>query len=225
MAEVQVKLVRSSSDQASIRLSDPASGELFAECPVCLPLAACVEPVVDSSRYFVIRVVDRDSGKHAFIGLGFRDRTESSDFNAALIEHQQYIERKNAAAEMRKAYEEAQTSGSDTSTATAESAARHSPHVDLGLKQPVTLKLNPLGQRAGGFLRSRSPHAGGGTLTKTFSLIFDEKNGGSIAALAPPPRAPHRTPDMEMGVSPPRGNSADVPSSDEWGSFESAAAP
>lgn len=131
----------------SCRAAPPAPlppGELFAECPVPTdkPLPTAVEPVVDSSRYFVLRIVDRDSQRHAFIGarrragrggegstaqrggegstawgvsvrpcsawiwpaaadgcaalrcaallaragIGFRERSEASDFNAALHE-------------------------------------------------------------------------------------------------------------------------------------------
>jgi hypothetical protein len=59
-----------------VRLEDDATGELFAECPLPTdgtPLTTAVEPVVDSSRYFVARVADRaDPRKHAFIGVGFR---------------------------------------------------------------------------------------------------------------------------------------------------------
>lgn len=52
------------------RTPAPPAGELFAECPVPVdkPLVTAVEPVIDSSRYFVLRIVDRDSQRHAFIG-------------------------------------------------------------------------------------------------------------------------------------------------------------
>jgi len=46
--------------------------KIFAVCPVKDNLVAAIEPVTDSSRYFVVRIEDR--GKHAFIGLGFLEK-------------------------------------------------------------------------------------------------------------------------------------------------------
>jgi hypothetical protein len=67
----------------SIILHDPATAEVFACCPVTEKGSKAVDPVVDSSRYFALRI-DNGQGKHAFVGMGFRDRSHSYDFNATL---------------------------------------------------------------------------------------------------------------------------------------------
>ncbi|KAK4418409.1 hypothetical protein Salat_2253700 [Sesamum alatum] len=79
--------------RCEIRLEDPNSGELFAACFVNPgQREAAVESVLDSSRYFVLRIED-GRGKHAFIGLGFNERNEAFDFNVALSDHEKYVKR------------------------------------------------------------------------------------------------------------------------------------
>jgi hypothetical protein len=51
---------------------------VFANAPYD-PERPSVEAVLDSSRYFVIRV--EDAGRKAFIGMGFAERTDSFDFS------------------------------------------------------------------------------------------------------------------------------------------------
>jgi hypothetical protein len=61
-------------------------GDLFAQCPVDDFPGVAVEGVLDSSRYFVVKIVDT-SGKHAFIGIGFGDRGDAFDMNVSLQDH------------------------------------------------------------------------------------------------------------------------------------------
>lgn len=82
-------------DRCEIRLEDPNSGDLFAACFVYPgQRESSVEPVLDSSRYFVLKIED-GHGKHAFIGLGFAERNEAFDFNVALSDHEKYVRREH----------------------------------------------------------------------------------------------------------------------------------
>ncbi|CAA3025199.1 NECAP CG9132 [Olea europaea subsp. europaea] len=68
-------------------------GELYARAFLREGEPHPVEPVIDSSRYFVLRVEENIGGRlrHAFIGIGFRERPEAYDFQAALHDHMKYF--------------------------------------------------------------------------------------------------------------------------------------
>merc|ERR1719464_2475617 len=62
---------------------EPSCGQLFAECMI--PggdFEKFVERVIDSSRYFVLKITNGQ--RHAFIGLGFEERNDAFDFNCTL---------------------------------------------------------------------------------------------------------------------------------------------
>ena len=58
--------------------------------------AFCVEPVVDSSRFFAVRVVD--GPRKAILGIGFEDRSDAFDFGVALQEVRRHMDAHRSAA-------------------------------------------------------------------------------------------------------------------------------
>ena len=66
-----------------VLLEDPSSGQLFAAAPYTD--AGAVEQVLDSSRFFAVRVVG-EGGRKAVLGIGFEERSEAFDFGIALQE-------------------------------------------------------------------------------------------------------------------------------------------
>jgi hypothetical protein len=128
---------------AVVRLHDAASGELFAESPLGadVPIQAVVEPVVDSSRYFVVRVEDAVSKRHAFVGLGFAGRDNSTDFKMALSEVQMARDR-DKEAQRRKAAHQA---GGEAATAEVTGdgpVSPPAPRQDLSLPEGTKIVLN-----------------------------------------------------------------------------------
>jgi len=93
-------VVTSEGLKCKVKLEDPNTGELFAVCAIT---EGAIEPVSDSSRYYVIKIED-GSGRHAFIGMGFTERSDAFDFSAALQDHKKYQnQRKEAEVNAKKA--------------------------------------------------------------------------------------------------------------------------
>ncbi|PQQ16366.1 uncharacterized protein Pyn_23393 [Prunus yedoensis var. nudiflora] len=100
--------VISKGEECIIRLEDKNTSELYARAFLRKGEPHPVEPVIDSSRYFVLRVEENIDGRlrHAFIGIGFRERTEAYDFQAALHDHMKYLDKKKTAEEMEQKFQQ-----------------------------------------------------------------------------------------------------------------------
>lgn len=84
-----------------IKLSSPEKG-LIAQITINLDLDQTspaskldywIEQTKDSSRYFVLRMVDQKTKKKALLGVGFRDRAPAFEFQEALIHHFNRVKR------------------------------------------------------------------------------------------------------------------------------------
>ena len=163
-----------------ILLEDPGTGELFAKAPY--GDAKVVESVLDSSRFFAVRVM-APTGEKAVLGLGFEERGEAIDFGGALQEARKVLGL------------EPQTKGK-IGTAKVQEVKK-----DYGLKQGETIKVD-LGnvKRASqkGDGESDTVAGASGEKAALFSIkpppaapsYTEEKAGhGTISSLAPPPSA------------------------------------
>eukprot|EP00903_Cladosiphon_okamuranus_P014533 g13480.t1 len=149
--------------------------ELFAECPVRLDngrtLQVYVESVIDSSRYFVLRCEDRASGRHAYVGIGFRERSSAFDLKAVLDDFVRFLDRQKRAEET-FAVEEAHGE---------EDLGPVKPMKDLSIAEGQKVHLDlKLGSNAGSSRARRRPRSGVATKTAGGS-------GGGGLLLAPPP--------------------------------------
>ncbi|ESQ44222.1 hypothetical protein EUTSA_v10006125mg [Eutrema salsugineum] len=160
--------VVSKGEECIIKLVDKTTGELYAQAFLRDGEPHPVEAVIDSSRYFVLRVEEKIAGRvrHAFIGIGFRERTEAYDFQAALHDHMKYLNKKKTAEEMEQHFQ-------NTSS------------VDYSLKEGETIVLQ---------LKNRSDKdAKSKMVEKSLSNLTLEDKGKSletIPSIIPPPPPP-----------------------------------
>ncbi|KAG6929934.1 NECAP endocytosis associated 2 [Chelydra serpentina] len=202
--------ITSKGKMAFIKLEDKNSGELFAQAPVDQFPSIAVEGVTDSSRYFVIRVED-ESGRRAFIGVGFVDRGDAFDFNVAIQDHFKWVKQQSELAK--------QAQNPD-----------QGPKLDLGFKEGQTIKLNiaNMKKKEGAAGNSKLRPAGPGGLS-----LLPPPPAGRSPALIPPPgeqlpscpvdSQPTSVANTDAASSwPEPGGATTAASTDIWGDFAKA---
>ncbi|EAZ12684.1 hypothetical protein OsJ_02601 [Oryza sativa Japonica Group] len=207
--------VVSKGEECIIKLEDKNTGELYARAFLREDEPHPVEPVIDSSRYFVLRVEENIDGRqrHAFIGLGFRERPQAYDFQAALHDHMKYPCVHYLKHDMYSNVLPCNHSMAGDSKKTAEEMVQHyekSSSVDYSLKEGETLVLQLKNKESGAKIKSAFFEQG---LNK---LSFNEKANSKEAPvslkLPPPPPSPVSPTDSGIAASPFK---AEFPSQDQ----------
>ncbi|GBF92587.1 hypothetical protein Rsub_05201 [Raphidocelis subcapitata] len=218
-------------ERVELRLEEGDTGELFAMCPYTFgSREVAVEPVADSSRYFVIRVEDPVTGRHAFLGLGFDERGDAFDFSAALADHERRARRERGAAAASAAAAAGGGGGAAAAAAVgargdadAAAAAALYKHEDLSLKEGQTirvgLKLGGASARGGGGASSSGGGGGGG------GGFMSRAAAMPLGPLAPPPAGGAAQASRMLPPPPPPGGGSGNPFWDagEGGTGEGAA--
>ncbi|XP_072334424.1 adaptin ear-binding coat-associated protein 2-like [Scyliorhinus torazame] len=192
---------------AYIKLEDRISGELFAQSPVDQFPGIAVESVVDSSRYFVIRIED-GNGRRAFIGIGFVDRGDAFDFNVGLQDHFKWVKQQSELAK--------QAQNPDSG-----------PKLDLGFKEGQTIKLSI------GNVRKKENSSTKPRLPGTGIGLLPPPPGAKMPLLLPPPgsqgmmQQPTQTSSTEIlgdfdAPKPSPALASHTTATDVWGDFATA---
>mmetsp|Transcript_8676 Transcript_8676/g.14981 ORF Transcript_8676/g.14981 Transcript_8676/m.14981 type:complete len:297 (-) Transcript_8676:585-1475(-) len=185
--------VVSKGEICEVRLEDATSDTLFACCPISYGMRnQCVQAVADSSRFFVLRVEDATTRRHAFLGMGFTARNDAFDFNEALQRHEKFVERERAsqaaAVNNSGGQAAAATSGAGgqargtTASLSAQAAAKevaglYAHSGDLGLKAGQTMHIA---------LKNKAPTTSN-PLPGGVPILATPVGAGGLFKLAPPP--------------------------------------
>lgn len=162
----------SKNDNLFIKFEDKISGELFAQCPIPEYPGVALEAVTDSSRYFVVRLQD-ESGKTAFVGMGFADRGDSFDLNVALQDYFKGLKKDEQASQA------------------------PAPKLDLAFKEGQTIKINLKKKETDNATPSKARSKTGGVGFIPPPPVGSA--GGGIPTLGPPPMAANQ---VQRGPSP-----------------------
>jgi adaptin ear-binding coat-associated protein 1/2 len=156
--------------KTDILLEDPTNGQLFAAAPYTV--TGVVEQVLDSSRFFAIRV-QGEGGRKAVLGIGFEERSEAFDFSVALQEVRRTL-----------GIDDHKKGGSKKTEKVAEKAPEKR---DFSLKDGETIKVNIGSKGLGRRLQQKTEETSKNP--EAFSLPPPPSYGSSGSLLPPPPSA------------------------------------
>uniref|UniRef100_A0A7S4R6D5 NECAP PHear domain-containing protein n=1 Tax=Ditylum brightwellii TaxID=49249 RepID=A0A7S4R6D5_9STRA len=171
---------------------------LFALCKIALAhpsqqhlqIPHWVEPVVDSSRYFVLRIVDTKRGREAHVGLGFRERTDATNFKFSLNEYENALKREWKAHEVMTSpllgeEEKEGQQSTDTSDESVSSLSKLT--LKEGEKIHIQLKANKGTRPAAKPAVTKSPIATKGGLLLKKPPSAANNTAGTTSPTPPPP--------------------------------------
>jgi hypothetical protein len=158
-----------------------------------------VLPVVDSSRYFALRIRDPNTGREAFIGIGFRERLDATNFRMSMEDYVNSLRRESKAEELHRQYEqEEQEKGRESEEGSEQPKESH-----FSLKEGEKIHVN---------IKSGKPRA---------KRVGSITGGGLVGLRPPPPPDSLSTRDStqnDVAVQP--AVDAEKTEDDEWGDFE-----
>lgn len=188
--------------------------------------------VIDSSRYFALRISDPKTGREAFIGVGFRERMDATNFKMSLQDYENSLKREEKAAALQRQYEQSQKQqqqpgggGGDSENDDEDASASALPvqmESKLSLKEGEKIHIN--------LAHSKGKKAGGST-PKQYKKSL---SGSYSLKLPPPPGGIASPPSVDTETTKPESKEKTVKGSDEistekketsnedieWGDFE-----
>ena len=168
-----------------------------------------VTPVVDSSRYFALRIKDSKSGREAFIGVGFRERTDATNFRMSMEDYINSLKREQKAAELQKQFEESLTvdGRAKAEGATDKVEKLPLPKSSLSLKEGEKLHINIKGKKSPTGIKKQTIKAKGAA-------------GGLLGLKKPPPPPDTKPAASDTSAGDPSTVANSTSDDDEWGDFE-----
>jgi len=204
--------------------------QMFGECPIEVKpgenILGFVDAVIDSSRYYVVRIKDPESSRSTLVGVGFRDRECAFDFKNCLNDYVKFVNRMQLASQLAaNAFSEAgagagvaaeeDSSCMDSSSGYASVAAASTAKVQGG-QSAQWMHITPLAE--GEKIKVKVGH-------KTEAGAGKAKPSGAGGGLRPPP-PPGSVVKFQDAPAPapatPAAPAAAPAEEDDWGDFSSA---